>query len=69
MAQKKKVLVVDDQKINRDILTNMLEEEYDVVCAENGRTAIEILLGETEISAVLLDLVMPEMDGYAVLVR
>lgn len=67
MAQKKKVLVVDDQKINRDILTNMLEEEYDVVCAENGRTAIEILLGETEISAVLLDLVMPEMDGYAVL--
>lgn len=67
MAQKKTVLVVDDQKINRDILKNMLEEEYDVVCADNGRTAIEILLSDTEISAVLLDLVMPEMDGYAVL--
>lgn len=67
MTQKKKVLVVDDQRINRDILTNMLEEEYDVVCADNGRTAIEILLGGTDISAVLLDLVMPEMDGYAVL--
>ncbi len=63
-----RILVVDDMEINRDILQEMLEEQYDVLQAENGRQAIDILEKHNdEIAAVLLDLIMPEMDGFAVL--
>lgn len=65
---RKKILVVDDMDLNRDILQEMLEHEYDVVQAENGRQAIECLEESSkQIAAVLLDLIMPEMDGFAVL--
>lgn len=65
---KNKILVVDDMELNRDILQEMLEEDYDVVQAEDGKQAIEQLEAQgSEIIAVLLDLIMPEMDGFAVL--
>ena len=69
MAEKKKlVLVVDDDAINRRILCNILKDEYEALEAENGRTALDILESRGEsISAILLDIVMPEMDGYAFL--
>lgn len=63
-----KILVVDDLEINRELLQEMLESEYDVMLAENGRQAMDIMDGEWEqLSAVLLDLIMPEIDGFAVL--
>lgn len=66
----RKVLVVDDNGLNRQILSRMLRDEYDVLEAQNGREALDILNRAPEsISAVLLDLMMPEMDGFEVLKR
>jgi len=68
MAGKRKILVVDDSEINRRILCKILEGEYIVVEAENGKDALHILLEEKGcFSAILLDLMMPVMDGYTFL--
>ncbi|MDD3795126.1 MAG: EAL domain-containing protein [Lachnospiraceae bacterium] len=65
---KRTVLVVDDQSVNRKILGKILNDEYDVLYAVNGKEAMKQLTKHTDIiSAVLLDIVMPVMDGYAVL--
>jgi ppGpp synthetase/RelA/SpoT-type nucleotidyltranferase/CheY-like chemotaxis protein len=63
-----RILVVDDAQFNRELLREVLKAEYLVDMAENGRQAIERLEGDNgEISALLLDLHMPQMDGFAVL--
>ena len=63
-----KVLIVDDSMFNRQILSKILQDEYAIVEAENGRVALEIIEAQRkEIAAVLLDIVMPEMDGVALL--
>jgi len=65
---KKKLLVVDDIALNRAILNDLFEDEYDVLEAGDGRTALEIINHYTDqLSIVLLDLVMPIMDGFEVL--
>ena len=59
------VLIVDDKKINRDILENILKDEYNVLQYDNAVSAIERMKNTFDpISAVILDLVMPGMDGY-----
>ena len=65
--QKSVVLVVEDQKVNRQILKRILSLEYDVIEAENGQEALQILNQNPRISAVLLDIMMPVMDGYTFL--
>lgn len=63
-----KILIVDDSAINRAILADMLEERYEILEAENGVEAVELLHNYgTKISLVLLDVVMPKMDGFEVL--
>ncbi len=63
-----KILIVDDSEMNREILTDMLAGEYEILEAENGSEAITVLQERnTEISLVLLDMVMPVMDGMEVL--
>ena len=63
------LLIVDDIKDNRDVLSRQLERQrYTVATAENGRQALERLRAET-FDLVLLDIMMPEMDGYEVLQR
>ena len=63
-----KILVVDDVDINREILRSILEDEYTILEAENGKQALEIVDQEAKnMAAILLDLVMPEMDGTQVL--
>lgn len=71
LSEKKyKVLIVDDSEMNRTILSEILKEDYIVVEAENGEKALSILQKESnEISLVLLDVVMPGMNGYDVLSR
>ncbi len=67
-TRKEKILIVDDSELNRAILADMLGEEYDIVEAENGLEGVAILQKmEPEISLVLLDIVMPELDGFGVL--
>ncbi|MEG0355763.1 MAG: EAL domain-containing protein, partial [Lachnospiraceae bacterium] len=68
MSSLKTILVVDDNAVNRTILSKILSEEYAVMQAENGQVALELLHRHTEeIAAIMLDIVMPVMDGYAVL--
>ncbi|MBC7901276.1 MAG: response regulator, partial [Saprospiraceae bacterium] len=63
--QGKKVLVVDDDIRNIFALTSVLErQQMDVVYAENGRDGIEMLKKNPGINGVLMDIMMPEMDGY-----
>ena len=65
---RQKVPIVDDSELNRNILSEMLGSEYDIIEAENGAEAVNILRKESvNISLVLLDIVMPVMDGYGVL--
>lgn len=70
-AKKKKrqrILIVDDSEMNREILYEMLKDEFDILEAENGKEALEVLERYgCEISLVLLDIVMPIMDGFEVL--
>jgi CheY-like chemotaxis protein len=61
----RKVLVVDDDARNIFALTTMLEnQEMVVISAMNGRQAIELIQTQSDIAAVLMDIMMPEMDGY-----
>ena len=60
------VLVVDDQEINVDILSSMLEDTYNVHSAFNGQEALEIL-DKADVDLVFLDLQMPVMDGFETL--
>jgi phosphoserine phosphatase RsbU/P len=64
-----RVLVVDDTEVNRDLLARRLKSlGHDVAMAENGRRALA-MLQESEFDLVLLDIMMPELDGYQVLER
>ncbi len=68
MISRKKILVVEDNEINRAMLSEILSPEYVVLTAENGLEALSVLkeYGEA-ISLILLDIVMPVMDGYTFL--
>ncbi|MDE6736732.1 MAG: EAL domain-containing protein, partial [Treponemataceae bacterium] len=68
MQGKPLVLVVDDEEVNRMLLTNILEERYKVETASDGFEALQLIRQYRSIlSAVLLDLSMPNMDGFEVL--
>ena len=62
-----KILIVDDEQRMRKLVRDyMLREGYSVLEAENGRKALEIFYNEGNISLVILDVMMPEMDGWQV---
>ena len=64
----KTILIVDDQEIIRDALGAMLEDQYEILYAENGREAMDMIQEHMEeLSIVLLDLIMPVMNGFQVL--
>ncbi len=65
VLRRRKVLIVDDDARNIFALSIMLEnQEMDVVSATNGRQAIELIQSKPDINVVLMDIMMPEMDGY-----
>nr|WP_308624211.1 HD domain-containing phosphohydrolase [uncultured Eisenbergiella sp.] len=65
---KDRILVVDDMEMNREILKGIFEEDYEVILAGNGREAVEYINNNRgKLAAILLDIVMPEMDGFGVL--
>jgi CheY-like chemotaxis protein len=70
VLENRRVLVVDDDARNIFALTTVLENQgMDVLSATNGRDAIEILSRERDLSVVLMDIMMPEMDGYETMRR
>lgn len=65
---KQKILIADDSEMNRELLAAILEEEYDIIQANDGVQAVDCLQRHAEeISLLLLDIVMPHMDGFEVL--
>lgn len=65
---KKSILIVDDIDVNRAVISEMIKDSYNIIEAEDGEAAIELMSkNQDEIMAVLLDLMMPKMDGYQVL--
>ena len=69
MKTNTKIMIVDDAEMNREILMAILGDEYEYVQAENGRQAIHILQQDMNIDLMLLDINMPEMNGFQVLDR
>lgn len=68
MLSRKKILIVEDSEINRAILREILIETYEILEAENGQEALRILEKRPgEVSLILLDIIMPVMDGYTFL--
>ncbi len=66
--KKYRILIVDDSEINRAMLAEMLKDEFEILEAEDGETCLEMLYRyETKITLILLDIVMPGIDGFDVL--
>ena len=63
-----RILIVDDSEMNRDMLSDMLSDDYDIVEAADGEEALSILKERVyDIDLVLLDIIMPAVDGFGVL--
>jgi CheY-like chemotaxis protein len=70
ILRNRKVLVVDDDARNIFALTSLLENhEVDVISTTKGKKAIELIESTPDISLVLMDIMMPEMDGYETIRR
>lgn len=67
---KRRILVADDEMINRELLNNILCDEYDVLMAEDGEMAYEVIRqNRNTLSLILLDLMMPKLNGLDLLSR
>ncbi len=67
LSERQTILVVDDEKINRTVLADLLKAEYQVLIAKDGAQALERARQHGAIDLILLDVMMPDMDGYDVL--
>lgn len=67
MKKENTILIVDDIEINRAILSEIFDSDYNIIEACDGEQAIEIINSDVKITAVLLDLLMPKVDGLGVL--
>ncbi|MDR2610805.1 MAG: response regulator [Clostridiales Family XIII bacterium] len=67
MPKKQKLLIVDDIEINRMIIAELFSGKYEVIEARDGKEALDVINAVPDIAIVLLDIVMPVMDGLAVL--
>lgn len=63
---KKILLIADDEEMNRKIISKFLKNNFEIIEAENGRAALDILQ-ERHVDVLLLDIIMPEVDGLEVL--
>ena len=65
----RKMLVIDDLDVNRDIIGSLFKKDFDVILAENGAEGMEKLEANPDIAIIILDLYMPIMDGFDFLKR
>jgi putative two-component system response regulator len=63
---KKTILIVDDAAENIDVLSGLLSPLYNIKAASNGRNALKIALSGIKIDLILLDVIMPDMNGFKV---
>lgn len=61
-----RILIVDDEKINLDVLSHILKDDYRTIACKDGKTALERASSKTPPDLILLDIMMPDMDGYEV---
>lgn len=66
MTEKKRILIVDDEPANIRILHNILKEDYQISVATNGTEAVDLARSDPRPCLILLDIVMPGLDGYEV---
>jgi len=62
--KKKKILAVDDSEIDLDLVEIMLQDKYTILPTKSGKEALDYLLHHDIVDLILLDLIMPEMDGW-----
>ncbi len=65
-GDKPRVLIVDDERFYLDLLVDLLKSDYTVIVARDGQTALQRAFGRVRPDLILLDIVMPGMDGYEV---
>ncbi len=65
--EKQKLLIVDDEEINRAILSEIFNHEYEILEADNGQDAARLIEENKDLVLVLLDVIMPKLDGFGVL--
>ena len=66
METKPRILIVDDERININVLADLLKPDYKIMAAINGEQALKAAEGKSPPDLVLLDIMMPEIDGYEV---
>ncbi len=66
MDTKNRILIVDDDQLNISILTEILHWDYEITAAKSGDEALKLVAGSHPPDLILLDIMMPEMDGYQV---
>lgn len=70
IAGRRKLLIVEDNELNRELLTELLQDDFDILTAENGEIGLKVLAEHyRDISVVLLDVCMPVCDGFEFLER
>lgn len=69
MDKKPRILIVDDERFNIKTLTEFLREDYKIMAAKTGEQALKTVQGEILPDLILLDIMMPGMDGYEVCER
>ncbi|MBW2705622.1 MAG: response regulator, partial [Deltaproteobacteria bacterium] len=64
--EQQKILVVDDERLNINVLVDLLKPDYKMMAAKNGEQALKAVRIAKPPDLILLDIMMPEMDGYEV---
>lgn len=66
-VDRQRILIVDDEEVNRAILKEIFKDEFEILEAENGKQAVSIIDKNRDLVLILLDIIMPKMDGFDVL--
>ena len=61
------ILIIDDEVTNISVLNELLQPHYNVLFAKDGKTGLKIASSSSRLDLILLDIIMPEMDGYQVI--
>lgn len=69
MHTRQRILIVDDERIQRKLLSELLEDDYEVSVAKNGQQALQHIEKHPDIDLILLDIIMPIMDGFETCIR